>query len=325
MISDLSREHLGGLARRTGFGSAVDLIFAEARECVYFANAADRWPEDERPGASRIGGLPDLPEGVDWPHGVNLEDQPWGFATFLAQFDLADLPEVDGLPLPRRGGLWLFARRWGYTHAPMVAIYDAAPRNLRPRPAPEGDWPEGGPRAFRATPLRFRRGVSLPLYRRSFREALEAVGDDEDGLHDLVLALPGGESDGQVGGYSSETELDPYRHLAFRELGRLDYLEADGYASVAEYEEQVRGVYGDEPPAPGGQMARWRPMVEWIEGHRAEIDANAASWRLLFRFDRNGEADLDIGDAMALEVFGRSSDLAALKFDSLSGEMPQTL
>lgn len=65
------------------------------------------WPIGEVPVQnSWLGGVPKLPEGVDWP--VNPDT---GFALHhLAQIDLSEMPlPEDGPQLPRRGTLWFFA------------------------------------------------------------------------------------------------------------------------------------------------------------------------------------------------------------------------
>jgi hypothetical protein len=55
------------------------------------------------PGFSKIGGLPELPEGVAWPRD---EDGP---AAFVAQLDLAAFSRLDGFDwLPRTGRIYLF-------------------------------------------------------------------------------------------------------------------------------------------------------------------------------------------------------------------------
>ena len=62
---------------------------------------------------SRLGGRPNLPEGVRWP--VWQGGQP---LSFIAQLDLAALPRIKGLPLPRSGSLYFFydadAQPWGF-------------------------------------------------------------------------------------------------------------------------------------------------------------------------------------------------------------------
>jgi uncharacterized protein YwqG len=51
---------------------------------------------------NRLGGKPNLPKELAWP---TWRKEP---LAFVAQLDLATLPEVPGLPLPRTGSLSFF-------------------------------------------------------------------------------------------------------------------------------------------------------------------------------------------------------------------------
>jgi len=53
---------------------------------AYFFHAATADDEDLAAGASKLGGLPDLPDGFDWPQ---VSDQ---HLAFFAQINLAALP-----------------------------------------------------------------------------------------------------------------------------------------------------------------------------------------------------------------------------------------
>lgn len=82
-------------------------------------------------GESRIGGVPDVPPGFEWPRWLPLKPRddkfarPWrpdGAAPlgFIAQIDLSDIPHVDD-SLPASGWLYFFYDRycepWGYDPA----------------------------------------------------------------------------------------------------------------------------------------------------------------------------------------------------------------
>ena len=61
-------------------------------------------------GASKLGGVPDLPAGVAWP------EWKTGYLTFVAQVNLAELPEIDSFP---NGGMLSFfydreQSAWGF-------------------------------------------------------------------------------------------------------------------------------------------------------------------------------------------------------------------
>jgi uncharacterized protein YwqG len=106
------------------------------------------YPPDKFPAVrSKLGGLPALPPGIEWPRGRNPQghDVP---LHFLAQIDCAELPR-GAEPLPTEGMLFFFARDdeeqiWGeknaHHHARVIyapAVPDgqaarAAPLDLRP-------------------------------------------------------------------------------------------------------------------------------------------------------------------------------------------------
>ena len=62
---------------------------------------------------NRLGGKPSLPKDVEWP---TWREQP---LAFVAQLDLATLPQVPDLPLPRTGSLSFFyeggENAWGFS------------------------------------------------------------------------------------------------------------------------------------------------------------------------------------------------------------------
>jgi hypothetical protein len=97
-----------------GFSEDETARFAELLRFTIWAN--ERYngeivahPRGLPPGQSadllvgRAGGLPHLPVGVPWPS--DSEDGP---LPFVASFDCAALPRVDGLPLPPDGSLLVF-------------------------------------------------------------------------------------------------------------------------------------------------------------------------------------------------------------------------
>jgi hypothetical protein len=106
-ISDEERRRLEQLIERFQLGAIADDILKLAEPCIALTLAdppdprPDIWPEPPI-GASKVGGLPDLPPGWDWP----ANDQ--GHAGFMMQIALAGLPDMPGFPLPRSGMLYLF-------------------------------------------------------------------------------------------------------------------------------------------------------------------------------------------------------------------------
>jgi len=97
---------------------------------------------DFKRGASRIGGVPDVPPGFIWPCWLpTKQPAPLGF---IAQIDLADLPHVE-TSLPISGWLYFFYDRllepWGYHPADRVcwrvAFVDCPRSNLKPAELPK--------------------------------------------------------------------------------------------------------------------------------------------------------------------------------------------
>jgi uncharacterized protein YwqG len=80
-------------------------IRATARPAIFLRRSVFPVPL-RAPGRSYIGGLPRLPPELPWPEKETYER----FAlTFLAQIDLAELPEIESSPLPRSGTLYFFS------------------------------------------------------------------------------------------------------------------------------------------------------------------------------------------------------------------------
>lgn len=85
--------------------SELDSIVARERQEAVLLKR--HWPPmTPAPQNSWLGGLPTLPDGLDWPI-----DAKTGFALHhLAQIDLAEMPRLSGqADLPQNGMLWFFA------------------------------------------------------------------------------------------------------------------------------------------------------------------------------------------------------------------------
>ncbi|NIP57761.1 MAG: DUF1963 domain-containing protein, partial [Gemmatimonadetes bacterium] len=144
----------GPLAPRT------EEIAALARPCVHLLTDPVT-VSALSPATSRIGGVPDLPPGVEWPR---WKGEP---QSFIAQLDLAD---VAGLPgtrlLPGAGSLVFFytARQdtWGFDPSDRGSwsVIHAPPGADLTRTEPPGPVPDGG--RFRSCAVTFRSTQSLP-------------------------------------------------------------------------------------------------------------------------------------------------------------------
>jgi uncharacterized protein YwqG len=127
-------------------------------------------------GASRLGGLPDLPAGTAWPawQGRSL--------SFLAQLNLADLAAFEAAaPLPPTGLLSFFydalEQPWGYDPADRgraVVLYQDADIGLEPQPQP-ADLSTAEYTTFPVVPLAFAAELTLP----DLREQEVGITEDE--------------------------------------------------------------------------------------------------------------------------------------------------
>lgn len=147
-------------------------------------------------GASKIGGLPDLPDGTEWP---TWQDVP---LAFIAQFRLADLAEHDVEDaLPDAGMLCFFydARQetWGLDpedRGSWQVLYvesDATP--LARSPMPDG-LPEVS--RFRACELEFSATANLPPYDSADAQTLELTEREQDAYMTLLDQVMGADLEG---------------------------------------------------------------------------------------------------------------------------------
>lgn len=252
-------------------------------------------------GASRLGGVPDVPAGFVWPvsSGVDARlelapDLPGVPLVCVAQIDLADV-HATGLPgveaLPARGRLVFFH---GYEPSPdgvhvadagrVFFFDDAAPLG----PAAEPSHPHYFP--FPATPVTFERQTEqLPPFESPFYAALlDEAGALEGAPREATEIFAGVASAYGPAGVRDEDERPVHRLL--------------GYADPDQ---------GDVYIAAHGNSAR-TPFDTW------ETPAHyraAAGWRLLLQVDSDPQRDMMLGDLGVLYFLIRPDDLAARRFD----------
>jgi hypothetical protein len=155
-------------------------------------------------GASRLGGWPDLPEGVEWP---TWRGRPM---SFLAQFDLADLACVQpDARLPKTGLLSFFLGCSGESYEKLGdprtrymadvlvgtepdqgdgwrVVYTAAPERLKRIMWTTSPFPE----LFDACAVRFTKGgLSLPDERSAIYDQLPLDASQRDDYNELVAQL----------------------------------------------------------------------------------------------------------------------------------------
>jgi uncharacterized protein YwqG len=96
-LSPQERKRLSGLVAKHGLQRVGPRLLELAQPCVHLRPAGEE--KRHQVGRTRLGGVPDLPEGVAWPQTKT------GLLVFLAQINLEEVPPLDGAPLPEGGML----------------------------------------------------------------------------------------------------------------------------------------------------------------------------------------------------------------------------
>jgi uncharacterized protein YwqG len=226
----------------------------------------------QTPSRSHVGGVPELPPGVQWP---GHEGVPLGF---LARLSLAELHGALPVPwLPTSGALLFFydldGQPWGFDPKDRGrwAVLHVADLETSARAIETGPMGSVSPVPFRHlgfSPIR-----SLPSWERDEVQALGLNDAESDALDELAAAPFDGAPRHQVAGY-------PYP------------IQGDGM----ELEAQLvsNGLYcGD---ASGYDDAR-----------AAGLREGSSQWRLLLQFDSDDELGLMWGDAGILYFWVQES------------------
>ncbi len=135
-------------------------------------------------GASRLGGLPDLPQSIEWP---KLEDK---LLPFIAQLNLADIPNSRMSALPNRGWLYVFGVFGDENDTVAVFSYDGDVSTLSraDRPASEKIWSDWCGTQFYST-------VALTVVEGSADSVWDTCGGWLFGEMSEVFGTPGEEAD----------------------------------------------------------------------------------------------------------------------------------
>lgn len=138
---------LSDAIRDAGLSRHAELIQRLAKPSIRLIASRVAEGESLPVGASRIGGTPDLPEGMNWAHKTDAQtrDEGWGaestwdipiFLPFLAQVNFAEFAalNIPDSPLPEEGTLLAFADA-EFGHWQVRYIRDST--KLRPTRFPE--------------------------------------------------------------------------------------------------------------------------------------------------------------------------------------------
>lgn len=249
-----SLDELVQLAEAEGLGDRLAAVRDLARHSVRLTHRAVGMFAS--PGCSRLGGEPDLPEGMPWPtwEGLQLE--------FLGQLDLADVwfPGSDAL-LPPQGLLLLFFDADG-TATGRSPEHLGSARAILVDPPPPAEEEDDSLADHLGAPIELTVELVLPRLKSAAVRTLELTAEERKAWRALRLSLA--EAQG-VGPDGDGTAL-PAVH---RFLGYAD--ETTGDMPVAA--ELVSGGYdlsgddqGDAPSdadRPGADPSRWRLLAQF--------------------------------------------------------------
>jgi hypothetical protein len=164
------------------------------------------------PGASRIGGLPDLRPGVAWPTHEGKK------MPFLVQIDLSEVFDRTGGLLPRDGWLYAFGRfdLWA-AHNRVAVFIDRGPRDALRRASPPADdeiRPNFDQRVYKLVPVSPApaKGVD-EVIDESDRRAGWLLGEMDD-----IFGTPG-----EIAGHASREGDDWINLLAIESIGSMQW------------------------------------------------------------------------------------------------------
>lgn len=244
---------------------------------------------------SRIGGRPAVPAGFAWPYysGKAYRDteavsRP---LSFLAQINLADLPELDTEnSLPKSGVLSFFyeleTMQWGYDPADrgcarVFYFPDASALQEADFPADLADYA-----VLPELAVNPEKHISLPEY-----GAFECGDSEWDDFDECRREL----------GYAAD-EMGDYTKL----LGYPDVIQNP---MEAECETVTRGWSSGSPA----------DTAEIPDAEKADIAEKAKDWRLLFQMGtvEDGDYELMFGDCGHIYFWIREADLQSCNFEDV--------
>ncbi|MBO6939051.1 MAG: DUF1963 domain-containing protein [Deltaproteobacteria bacterium] len=262
---------------------------------------------DARVGASKLGGLPDLPAYVPWPRWAmsdynrneiaDLRAKPQTEhvtarieamlkqqerevpLAFLAQLDLSELEGLPhGLPLPSSGLLLFFddlaEQPWGYcdSHRRSFRVLHVPAGSTLERRPPPADLP--AEHVLKEGAVRFEAVQTLPVWPEDM--------DDWDAYLDLGDAL------------------EPEEEIAAHQIGgHPDQVQGDMARSCALV---TQGVYLGRPP-------------DVDEEELERLASSHGEWRLLLQLASDDDLDWMWGDLGNLYFWMREADIAAGAWD----------
>ena len=275
----MTHDDITAACKDAGLAGRASQIVQAARPCVLLTPELVE-PSALASGASRIGGLPDLPAGVAWPE---WRDGPLAFIAQLKLEDLAGFPAC--AELPATGQLLFFYEAeqatWGFDPADRGSwqVIYAESANLQRATSPAA-LPKHA--IFQPCSITYSEGITLPPPESA---AFETLGFSEK---------------------ERETYFDVY-----------DALLAEGHGAsswVLGFPEQIQGDMQTECALVSAGLYTGDESG-WTDPRAKGLEKDAPAWRLLFQLGSEDAAGMMWGDAGCLYFWMHERDLAARAFD----------
>ncbi|WP_438432724.1 YwqG family protein [Gorillibacterium sp. sgz500922] len=284
MVRETHTDKLERLVREYQFEHAMEYLQASVRQGIRLSKKEIETYSEI--GASRIGGDPDLPAGMEWP-----ADSAGTSMTFLAQLRLSDLlPHDDTNRLPATGMLYFFVGldepAYGIEHKVIYLSEDKLQETKR-HPSPEVTAVEGEFTGYRVSA---RSSLEPPNY--GYVD-VEIVEDDE---HDYDL----------------------YEELCFEltEKSSNDLAVMFGYPSTqhgdCEYEAALHLLTGKTYTY--SMEAALQQITDHFKGDSDRAKQEVGDMMLLLALDSDPDVGFCWWDAGELQFFIRKEDLLAGNF-----------
>ncbi|WP_395749543.1 DUF1963 domain-containing protein [Prosthecobacter sp.] len=267
--------------------SDCEVIRKEAAECWYLQVIKD---DCDTMGSSRMGGLPDLPQGMAWPQGRH------GALLFVMQLRLDAAGGTLPYCMPDCGMLYFFVEDDELAKNVMhklIWVEDiSALQTAKQPPMPRMHGDDLVPHAIRIV-----HGVDVPIWDLFGLDCYER--DDSSDLISRFESLLKGVSDpegtaGKLFGYQSREKNGPLECMALLSLSSSDSkpLSAVGH-DAWERLKATEEAYADSPDKIEEEMNRWCQLLH---------------------IDSNFQVGFNIWDAGSYQVMLRHSDLAKRDF-----------
>lgn len=269
---------------RIGLGRKTDSLFKLMFNSIKLF--LDEVQDDQiKIGESKIGGVPDLPDGVSWPiwNGNPL--------AFICQINLKRVKPFDEEKfLPPQGMLYFFyeasKQPWGFDPldkgSTKVIYYNGDYSTLSRSIEPDNLSTEN---RFQSCILSFNREVTMPSWESYFIKMLELNQKESDIYSDYQFKSQEANEDEQI----------------YRLLGHADSIQGD---MQLECQLVTNGLYcGDS--------------TGYNDEKRKVLEPDALNWRLLLQIDSNDEIGMSWGDLGRIYFWIREEDLLNRNFDNV--------